>query len=84
MTSGPKSRAVMIDIVADQVITCKPDGTRSYNRVVATCLLPDGADIGRELVRRGLALDCARYSHGRYRADEPAGVRQKLSQAPYC
>jgi hypothetical protein len=51
---------------------------------VATCYLPDGTDIARELVHRGWALDCAHYSHGRYRADEPSGVRQRLSQAPYC
>jgi hypothetical protein len=69
MTNGPKSRAVMQDIVSDHIITCKPDGTRSYNRVVATCLLPDGTDIGRELIRRGWGLDCQRYSHGRYRAE---------------
>jgi endonuclease YncB( thermonuclease family) len=37
MTNGPKSRAVMQDIVGDSVITCKPDGTRSYQRVVASC-----------------------------------------------
>jgi endonuclease YncB( thermonuclease family) len=81
---GEHARAIMIDIVADQIITCQPDGTGSYNRVVATCLLPDGTDISRELVRRGWGLDCARYSHGRYRKDEPTGVRQKLSQARYC
>ena len=84
MTNGPKSREVMIDIIGNQVITCNPDGTRSYNRIVASCFLPDGTDISREIIRRGWALDCAHYSHGRYRADEPAGVRQKLYQAPYC
>lgn len=74
----------MREIVGDQTIACKPDGTRRYNRVVATCYLPDGMDIARELVHRGWALDCAHYSHGRYRADEPVGVRQKLVQARYC
>lgn len=84
MAHGQESKAAMVDIVGDQIITCKPDGTRSYERVVASCFLPDGTDISRELVRRGLALDCAHYSHGRYRADEPVGVRQKLYQAKYC
>ena len=73
----------MLDIVGNHIITCRPDGTHSYERIVATCFLPDGTDISRELVRRGLALDCAHFSHGRYRADEPAGVRQQLYQAPY-
>ena len=84
MTNGPKSGEVMRDIVGDRIITCKPDGTRSYERIVASCFLPNGTDISRELVRRGWALDCAHFSHGRYRADEPVGIRQKLFQAPYC
>jgi micrococcal nuclease len=88
MTNGPKSAATMRDIVGEHVITCHPDGTRSYNRIVATCYLPDGTDIARELVRRGWGLDCFRYSHGRYRSDEPNGARQKLFQArlrmPIC
>ena len=84
MTNGPKSRAVMVDIIGNQIIKCVPDGTHSYERVVASCYLPNGVDISRELVHRGWALDCGRYSHGRYRADEPAGIRAKLYQAPYC
>ena len=83
MAHGQQSRAAMLDIVGNHIITCRPDGTHSYERIVATCLLPDGTDISRELVRRGLALDFAHFSHGRYRADEPAGVRQQLYQAPY-
>jgi micrococcal nuclease len=84
MANGPKSRAVMIEIVGASVVTCRPDGTRSYDRIVASCFLPDGTDISRQLIRRGWALDCAHYSHGRYRADEPAGAREKLYQARYC
>jgi micrococcal nuclease len=84
MPNGPKSREVMVDIIGNQIIRCVPDGTTSYNRIVASCFLPDGGDISRELVHRGWALDCAHYSHGRYRADEPVGIRTKLFQAPYC
>ena len=86
MTNGPKSAAVMREIVspagAGLMVTCHPDGHRSYNRVVASCFLPNGTDIARELVHRGWALDCFHYSHGRYRSDEPKGVR--LHQARYC
>jgi micrococcal nuclease len=84
MAHGQQSKAAMLDIVGNRTITCRPDGTHSYERIVASCFLPDGTDISRELVRRGLALDCAHYSGGRYRADEPAGIRQKLFQARYC
>jgi micrococcal nuclease len=84
MTNGPKAAAVMRDIIGTATITCHPDGSRSYNRIVASCFRPDGTDISRELIRRGWGLDCAHYSHGRYRADEPKGVREKLHQARYC
>ena len=84
MPNGPKATVEMRNIIGEQVITCRLDGTRSYNRMVGSCYLPDSTDIARELVHRGWALDCAHFSHGRYRADEPVGVRQKLSQAPYC
>ena len=84
MTNGPRSRTEMVDIIGDQIVRCVPDGTRSYERIVASCYLPDGVDIAQALIRRDWALDCAHFSHGRYRADEPAGVRQKLYQATYC
>ena len=29
----------------------------SYDRLVATCFLPDGRDLSAEMVRKGLALD---------------------------
>ena len=84
MAGGMRSREVMREIVGGQEVTCVPNGDRSYNRVISICHLPDGTDIGRELIRRGLALDCAHFSGGRYRNDEPAGVRQRLTQARYC
>jgi len=51
---------------------------------VGTCYLPDGTDIGAEIIRRGLALDCQRFSYGRYRQLEPEGMRGIIRQAPYC
>jgi endonuclease YncB( thermonuclease family) len=80
---GNDATRVMRDIVGALTVTCKASG-RSYNRVVATCVTSTGIDIGAEIIRRGAALDCARYSHGKYRALEPAGARQRLIQKPYC
>ena len=42
------------------------------------------ADIGAEIIRRGLALDCPHFSGSRYRTLEPAGVREIIRQARYC
>jgi endonuclease YncB( thermonuclease family) len=59
----------------------RSNGERSYERLVGVCFLPNGTDIGAEIIRRGLALDCQRWSFGRYRALEPDGVREIT---PHC
>lgn len=80
---GRKARDVLIEIVGDGPVHCAPVG-RSYKRVVAHCFTPAGLDLSAELIRRGAALDCARYSGGRFRAFEPSGVREVLRQKDYC
>lgn len=70
-------------IVGHAIVSCRQVGL-SHARTVAACTLPDGTDIGAEMVRRGAALDCARYSGGRYRELEPDGARARLMQKPYC
>ena len=81
---GPESSAEMRRIVGDAIVRCELNGEHLYERVVGVCYLPDGTDIGAEIIRRGLALDCARWSFGRYRSLEPAGVRDLIQQEPYC
>ena len=81
---GPEARDEMRRIVGDAVVRCELNGERSYERLVGVCFLPDGTDIGAEIIRRGLALDCARWSSGRYRKLEPDGVREIIHQAHYC
>ena len=39
-----------------QILTCAPRAIDRYGRVVATCSLPDGTDLGAWLVRHGWAL----------------------------
>jgi len=75
---GQKSKWEMVKICKGQVITAKLNGERSHDRLVGTCHLPDGTDIGAELIRRGLALDWAKFSGGRYRHLEAPGVRNRL------
>ena len=67
---GPASRNAMRQIVGEQVVTCELNGEHSHERLVGICFLPDGTDIGAEIIRRGLALDCARFSGSRYRSLE--------------
>jgi endonuclease YncB( thermonuclease family) len=62
---GTEAREAMIELVHHQTLRCELDGRRTYDRCVGICYL-DGVDISEELVRRGLARDCPRYSDGRY------------------
>ena len=82
-TNGPAARLVMQQIVKGQTVTCVPDGTVSYERVVARCYIHD-IDIAIPLIAAGWALDCPRFSKGRYRKFEPPGSRSYLIQKGYC
>lgn len=64
LCKGHKVRAVL-----------EPD--LSYDRVVATCFLPDGRDLSAEMVKCGLALDWPKFSGGKYSPLEPEGARKK-------
>lgn len=81
---GRRARAAIIGIIGGQQLSCRLDGTRTHDRVVGVCTTPDGRDIGAELVKSGFALDCRRYSGGRYATLEASGARQRLPQARYC
>lgn len=43
-------------------VTIRPAGSDKYNRTVANVVLPDGKNLGEELVSHGLAWWCERYA----------------------
>ena len=75
---GKKSKWEMMRLCKGQIVTAKLTGETSYDRVVGTCFLPDGRDLGAELIKAGLALDFAHFSGGKYRSLESTDLRQKL------
>jgi micrococcal nuclease len=84
---GREGKAFMERLLRGQSVTCDLNGDRTYDRWVGTCYMDvDGQllDIGGIIISNGHALDCRRYSGGRYRSLEPAGVRSRLRQANYC
>jgi len=81
---GQAARVEMQHIIDIDNVTCTWNGTMSYKRYVGICATVHYPDIGAELIRRGLALDCTRYSRGRYRALEPPGARSRLAGKRYC
>ncbi|WP_223228427.1 thermonuclease family protein [Roseovarius litoreus] len=78
---GQKSKWAMVQLCKGQVITAHVTEELSYDRIVATCYLPDGRDLAAELVKQGLAIDWPKYSGGKYRHLEPEGIRRKLWRA---
>jgi micrococcal nuclease len=82
---GHAARAALQAVVGvGGPVRCQLNGDRTRGREVGVCFNALSQDIGAELVKRGLALDCAAFSGGRYRRLEPAGARTRLTQKPYC
>jgi endonuclease YncB( thermonuclease family) len=75
---GQKSKWKMVNLCKGKTIHVELSGETSYDRLVGTCYLPDGRDIGAEIIKAGLALDGSYYSKGKYLHLEPEGVRQRL------
>ena len=82
---GSMARTAMREIIGSSPLYCRPDGTRTHDRIVATCYRnTDDRDIGLELIRIGYALDCARFSGGEYSFYETQKARAEQSRASYC
>jgi len=80
---GHASKQFMLDLVDDKNVRCKLTGVKTYDRFVGTCYL-DGKDIGAVVIAAGLALDCPRYSSGRYTEFELAEAREQIKLPGYC
>ena len=81
--NGPRARTILRDIVDGRQVKCKVVTIDNYGRHVGRCTVGP-IDINREVVARGGALDCKRYSGGAFASVEPSTSRTKLSQKPYC
>ena len=80
---GREARTFMTRLVRGETVTCQLNGERTYDRWVGICYL-DGQDIGAIAVVNGHALDCRRYSGGRYRDLETPAAQSRIRRAGYC
>lgn len=85
---GIEARTFVENFVAGRTLICElrpnPNGrTHSGRRLLAICRLEDGRDIGRLLIRAGLARDCPAFSGSRYAADETVQGRRHTRHG-YC
>lgn len=74
---GQKAKWELAKLCKGQTITAKIEPFMTYDRLVATCYLPDGRDLSAEMVRLGFALDWPKFSGGKYSHLEPQGIRKK-------
>lgn len=80
---GKQSKKFMRELVEGRDVRCELNGQKIYDRFVGTCYL-DGNDIGISLINAGLALDCPRYSGGRYVEFEQVAARDLITLPRYC
>ena len=84
-TNGPRATEALQRLVTESgYVRCQTTGDTTHGRSVARCYTSIGHDVAAILVSWGVVLDCASYSGGVYRRFEPAGVRSRLTQKPYC
>tara|TARA_B110001450_G_scaffold71596_1_gene67863 strand:- start:48 stop:716 length:669 start_codon:yes stop_codon:yes gene_type:complete len=79
---GQKSKREMFKIVKKKKVYVVPDGTTSYNRIVAMCYIDGNIDIGSELIKRGLALDIPYYTGGKFTHLETDKARRTIKPFP--
>ncbi|WP_254429115.1 MULTISPECIES: thermonuclease family protein [unclassified Ruegeria] len=82
-SAGMAAKQWMADHLRGKTVTCKLNGERTYDRWVGVCYV-DGEDIGAASIAAGHALDCRRYSGGRYRSLETPEARARIVRAGYC
>lgn len=63
---GTAATQFMRSLVEGRAVVCVGNGERSHGRLVATCRLPDGRDVGAVMIEAGYARDCPRFSRHRY------------------
>ena len=80
---GPQSKQFLLNLVDGKDVRCELTGAKTYDRLVGTCSLDD-QDIGMTVIKAGLALDCPRYSGGRYAEFEVAAARDQIKLPGYC
>lgn len=83
--NGLRAKFWLRNIIQAREVVCTRLGN-SHNRITARCAIAGvpGSDLGSELVKAGLALDCPRFSGGAYNKNEPPGARIRLRAKPYC
>jgi endonuclease YncB( thermonuclease family) len=79
---GIVARKALHDLVQGQTIRCEKRDIDTHGRLVAICKLSSGADLGSEMVRRGLAVAYRHFST-QYLDEEAYAKSHKLGAWAY-
>ncbi len=79
---GQQATSVMNGLVQSIIVTCDQQDVDPYGRMVAICRTSSGLNLGREMVRRGLAVDYRHFSR-RYMDDETYARTHRLGAWAY-
>lgn len=80
---GEAAKTFMRDLVRGKQVLCRLTGHKTFDRFVGVCFR-GGKDIGEIIIAKGLALDCPRYSKGRYAAFQTAAAKMIIKLPNYC
>jgi len=81
--AGKDAKRWTVNYLRGKKVSCDLTGERSYDRYIGVCYA-NGQDIGAAVIAAGHALDCARYSGGRYRHLEQPSAKSRIKRAGYC
>ena len=81
--AGQDAKRWMVNAVRGQTVRCNLNGDRTHDRYVGTCYVGE-TNLSAAVIAAGHALDCPRYSGGRYRKYETAAAKSRLRRAGYC
>ncbi|MGA9659649.1 MAG: thermonuclease family protein [Asticcacaulis sp.] len=76
MRCGLEATQALRDMTKDQIVTCEKQDVDRYGRLVAICK-SSGRDLGRDMIRRGLAVDYRVFTR-RYMDDETYAKSRKI------
>ena len=80
---GHQSKRFMKRLVEGKKVRCELDGRKTYDRYVGACFL-NGKNISISIIVSGLAIDCPRYSKGRYAKYETETAKRIINLPKYC
>lgn len=81
--AGQDAKRWVVGYLRGKSVNCDLTGKKTYDRWEGVCYA-DGVDIGAAVISAGFALDCAKFSGGRYRKLETPAAKSRIKRARYC